>query len=217
MKSVFLPSTNVSSLGANFRKKRFDLFLKKTEFLPNPIKILDIGGLEDFWVNNGIANNDRYQITILNLKEPKISFSNFKGAIGDATNLLQYKEKEFDISFSNSVIDHLCTIDNQMKMAKEVCRVSKYYFVQCPYRYFPIEPHFVLPFAQYMPKKFLYFILTKTKLSRGNYWNEVQAKNYLKEIRLMSIKEMKGIFPGSKIYKERFAGFIKSLTAYNFV
>ena len=101
-------------------------------------------------------------------------------------------------------------------MAEEVRRVSKFYFVQCPYRYFPIEPHYLLPFAQFIPKQFLYSLLTKTKLSRGKIWDEEHAIDYLKEIRLMSIRELRECFPSSQIHKERFLGMVKSITVHNF-
>lgn len=64
---------------------------------------------------------------------------------GDATNLSQYSDKSFDIVFSNSVIEHLYTKENQISMAKEVNRVGKNYFIQTPNYWFPIEPHWVFP------------------------------------------------------------------------
>jgi hypothetical protein len=114
------------------------------------------------------------------------------------------------------VIEHLYTWENQEKMAKEIIRVGKKYFVQTPNKHFFIEAHYVLPYAQYMPKKLIYFVLTKTKLSRGMKWNPEQAQQYLDEIRLLSIGEMKLFFPHAKMYKEKLAGLTKSVTAYNF-
>lgn len=181
-----------------------------------PIKILDVGGIEEYWINNGIIDDNRFQITLLNLKLSEVHYSNFKSVIGNATDLRQYRDKEFDIVFSNSVIDHLSTLDDQRKMADEVSRVGKYFFVQSPYRYFPVEPHFLLPFAQFMPRRFLQYILTKTKLSRSKIWGKEYAEGYIKEIRLLSINDMRRMFPQSRIYKERFLGIVKSISAYNF-
>jgi hypothetical protein len=117
--------------------------------------------------------------------------------------------------FSNSVIEHLYTYENQVKMADEIQRVGRKYFIQTPNKYFPIEAHYAIPFAQYLPKSLLLFLLTKTRLSRMTKWKKEDAKQYLDEIRLLSEKEMKRLFPGSKILKEKSLGFVKSFTAHN--
>ncbi|WP_332912525.1 hypothetical protein [Algoriphagus boritolerans] len=117
--------------------------------------------------------------------------------------------------FSNSVIEHLYTFENQRKMAAEVQRVGRKYFVQTPNKYFPVEAHYALPFAQYLPKKLLFFLLTNTKLSRLTRWESRAAQQYLDEIRLLNEKEMKSLFPKSKLLKEKVLGMTKSLTAHN--
>ena len=89
---IFAPSTEPNSLGARFRKSRFQLFVKLTKKLAGPLRILDIGGLEEYWIINGIANNPRYEITLLNLTAQEVHHVNFKSVIGDATNLHQYKK-----------------------------------------------------------------------------------------------------------------------------
>ena len=84
-----------------------------------------------------------------------------------------------------------------------------------PNKYFFVEPHYIFPFFQYLPSKIQYKILTKTKLSRLRKWDKKFARQYLKEIRLLTLNELKEIFPGSKIYQEKFFGMSKSFTAYN--
>ena len=75
--------------------------------------------------------------------------------------------------------------ENQVKMANEIMRVGKKYFVQTPNKYFFIEPHYLLPFFNFCPDKIKYFILTKTKLSRLRKWDHDFAKQYIEEIRLL--------------------------------
>jgi hypothetical protein len=101
-------------------------------------------------------------------------------------------------------------------MASEIVRVGKKHIVQTPNKYFFIEPHYLLPFFQFVPKKLKYFILTKTKLSRLKKWDKNFAMQYISEIRLLSLKEMKILFPKSKIYFENFLGMNKSFTMHNF-
>ena len=146
----------------------------------------------------------------------KTQIFQYKLEIGDATDLSQFNNKSFDIVHSNSVIEHLYNFENQKKMASEIIRVGKKYIVQTPNKYFFLEPHYLLPFFDIIPKKLKYLILTKTKLSRLKKWDKNFAKQYIKEIRLLSEKEMKTLFPKSKIYFEKFLGMNKSFTMHNF-
>ena len=213
---VFTSSDDTQSLGNKFRNKRIAFFKEKIKSLKKPITILDVGGLESFWVNGGFADNPDYAISILNLQLIPARHSNFKGLVGDATNLSGIADGEFDVVFSNSVIEHLYTRENQLKMAKEIKRVGRHYYVQTPNKHFFVEPHYILPFFQYLPDFIKFFILTKTPLSRGEKWNAAEAQQYIKEIRLLSLGEMKELFPDAVFYKEIFYGMNKSFTAHNF-
>ena len=192
------------------------LFKEQLHTLPKPVNILDVGGAEAFWVNTGLHDTQDIHITILNLTKATTHYKNISAVKGDATDLSAYKDDAFDIVFSNSVIEHLYTKDNQKSMAKEVTRVGKYHYVRTPNKYFVIEPHYLLPFFQFLPKKIRYFILTKTKLSRFRKWTDQAAEQYIKEIVLLSKKDIQELFPSSKIWKERFAGMTKSFVAHNF-
>jgi predicted SAM-dependent methyltransferase len=214
---IFASSFEANSIGNKFRKKRFQYFLEKIKNLKKPITILDIGGVESYWINNRFHDNDNYKITLVNIKELETISTNISSEVGDATNLSMYNENQFDIVFSNSVIEHLYDERKQLLMANEVLRIGKFHFVQTPNKYFPIEAHFLLPFFQFLPSHFQYQILTKTKLSRGRKWDNEFASNYLKEIRLLSLNEFQKMFPESEIWSEKFLGLNKSFTAHNFI
>ena len=213
--TIFSESTNADSMGNEFRKKRMIFFKNIINQLPKPLYILDVGGYEIFWENIGFQNNEEVKIVLLNLTKEETKSRNISSVIGDATDLSVYKKNSFDIVFSNSVIEHLYTQENQKKMADEVMRVGKYHFIQTPNKHFFIEPHYILPYFQFVPKTFKYFILTKTKLSRMRYWDKDIAKQYIQEIRLLSLNEMKKLFPKSQIWKEFFLGMNKSYIAHN--
>ena len=215
-KSIFEISEKKNSLGNQFREKRFSFFLDKMNKMEKPVTIFDVGGKINFWENRGLAGNLNYKITIVNFEKEKSQYSNIKTLIGDATDLSQFFDKSFDIVHSNSVIEHLYNFNNQSKMASEIVRVGKKYIVQTPNKYFFLEPHYLLPFFQFIPDKLKYLILTKTKLSRLKKWDKNFAKQYINEIRLLSLKEMKILFPKSKIYFEKFIGMNKSFTMHNF-
>jgi hypothetical protein len=101
-------------------------------------------------------------------------------------------------------------------MASEVQRVGALHFVQTPNKHFWVEPHYILPFFDYLPAKIKYLILTKTKLSRLKKWSDADARQYISEIRLLTFSEFKRLFPKSNMYKEFFMGLVKSFTAHNF-
>ena len=215
--NLFLSSDNPNSLGAKFRAKRLEkfesLFFDRFKH-EKAIRILDVGGTAIFWKNSKVPDRD-IKITLLNLHVERTSHPNIISIQGDATDMSEFSDQSFDLVFSNSVIEHLYTFENQKKMAREIQRVGKNYFIQTPNKYFPIEAHYALPFAQFLPKRLVFFLLTKTRISRLKKWDEKDAEQYLEEIRLLDEKEMRSLFPKGKILKEMTFGMIKSLTAHN--
>lgn len=207
--------SNPKYVGSQFRKQRFRFFEDKIKSLSKPVTILDIGGTVRFWVNENYHQRD-VLITIINLRADESHHSNIRVIAGDACDLTMFKDQAFDIAFSNSLIEHLYTKENQIKMAHEAMRVGKYFFVQTPNRYFPFEPHFKFPFFQFFPVWLKIFLQTKTSWINGVRYDLAYAKNVIKEIRLLSKKEIKQFFPKSKLYVERFLGIPKSFVAYNF-
>ena len=213
-------SDNPNSLGYKFRIKRLQefekMFFSRFSGLEK-IEILDVGGTSYFWKNSTLLSHPGLRITLLNLYPVETSHPAIHAVQGDATDMREFETGSFDLVFSNSVIEHLYTLEQQQKMASEILRVGKSYFIQTPDVYFPIEAHYALPFAQYYPKAFLHFVLTQTKLSRMKKWSSAEASQYIAEIRLLNAQEMKALFPGASLLKEKVLGLTKSITAHNLV
>jgi hypothetical protein len=217
-KTLLASSNHPESLGYKFRKDRFRIFEKFLELnFPNDkqVKILDIGGASYFWADKDLLQNKRIKVTLLNLQQERNLPEGIDSLVGDATDLSDYADKSVDLVFSNSVIEHLYTFDNQRKMAAEIMRVGRFYFVQTPNRHFFLEPHYAVPFIQYIPTNMALWLLTKTKISRLQRWTHEAAFQYLEEIRLITLKEYRQLFPKAQIYKERFLGMSKSFIAHN--
>lgn len=217
LRTIF-PKTNDYSnpnyIGSKFRKQRLLFFEERIVTLDKPITILDIGGTVRFWKDENYDQRP-VLITIVNLREEKSIYPNIKVLKGDACDLSMYKDHSFDIAFSNSLIEHLHTKERQQKMASETMRVGKYFFVQTPNRYFPIEPHFKFPLFQFLPKFLQIFLQTKTTLINGIKYDQAYAEKMVNEIRLLSKRELIELFPHCSLYVEEFLGLPKSFIAYH--
>ena len=203
------------SLANKFRRERFKLFRSLLDSVPKPYKILDVGGKQAFWEQMGFTNEDDVEIVLLNLTTMPVSLPNFTSVVSDARNMQQFREKEFDVVFSNSVIEHVGDYDQQLQMAKEVLRVGKRYFVQTPNLYFPLEPHFLFPYFQLLP--FQTRVLLVRHFDIGWYKKmpvREQAAELVRSHRLLTEKEMLQLFPQSNIYREKFLGLTKSFVVY---
>lgn len=207
------------SLAANLRKKRLTLFKTLIASTPHPMKILDVGGRGMFWQHAGFLDREvrDVEIIVMNINPIEVEVSNpkLKGVVGDARNMQQFENKEFDIVFSNSVIEHVGSYDEQLQMANEVMRVGKRYFVQTPNLYFPIEPHFVFPLFQFLPLDLRVWLITHFNLGwKKKVTDKQRAKEIVSSIRLLSKKEVIALFPNANIYEEKLFGLTKSFTAY---
>lgn len=199
------------SLADRLRQKRFRIFLSLIQDLPRPLKIIDLGGTGHFWERMGFIGKPGITITLLNLKLPTINHLGFTAVLGDARDLKQFGDQEFDIAFSNSVIEHVGTFEDQKKMAGEMLRVAKKMFLQTPNHYFPLDPHFLFPFFQFFPLWLQVKLLANFNLG---WYNKVpdreKAHKICRSIRLLKKSELKRLFPGATFHEEKFFGLVKS-------
>ncbi|MFB3431679.1 MAG: class I SAM-dependent methyltransferase [Phycisphaerales bacterium] len=209
-------SDRQGSLSNQMRSRRFQYFEQLVDHLPRPLHIIDIGGTAEFWEQRGWAGRDDAEITAVNLKAAPQRFPNIQVVKGDATNLSEYSEGQFDVAFSNSVIEHVFTKSKQFSMASEVQRVAKAFWVQTPNFWFPMEPHFHVPGWQWMPRGVRVAILRKRRCGwRGPCPDLEQARAAVDEVRLMTRSELRRAFPDAGIWTERLYGLPKSFVAYD--
>jgi len=212
------------SWATSLRKQRFALFkslieetINSTDFLQErPLRILDVGGKPSIWHQSGFLSEfTNVEITLLNISPISVSDPRLKTVIGDARNM-DFADHAFDVVFSNSVIEHVGNYDDQVRMAKEVMRVGKRFFIQTPNLYFPIEPHFVFPFFQFLPLSVKVLLINHFRLGwRGPVHDKQEAIKTVSEIRLLSKKEFTQLFPKANIFEEKIFGLTKSFIAYS--
>lgn len=197
-----------------FRRRRMKRFY--ANFRPtSETRLLDIGGDPHTWIFES-HSCEPVPVTLVNLQFPNpAAFNNsrFTAVEGDATSL-PFEDQSFDIAYSNSVIEHLTTRERQQAFASEARRIAKNVWIQTPARHFPIEPHLLTPFFQYLPKR------VQLRLARHfTLWGllarptAAEVRNMISEIRLLTLREMKQMFPDCRILKERVLGLTKSYIA----
>ena len=199
------------------RQKRFTLFqdlvaqkLRSTQ--KTLLRVLDVGGLEGYWRQVKLTEHDSLDITLLNLTAVPCAMKNIRSVVGDGRDMCCFSDGEFDIVFSNSVIEHVGGFTEQMQMAKEIQRVGQAYYVQTPNYYFPIEPHSFVPFLQFFPrwaKSFLVRHFTpKERLMVDGFKEEIL------NIQMLTRRQLMELFPGGHIWEEKVLGLVKSFIVY---
>lgn len=143
----------------------------------------------------------------------------------DGAERLPIADGQYDVVFCSSVIEHVTGPKEliydledagrfavsaraaQANFAAEIRRVSKRYFVQTPYKYFPIEQHCFLPFfVVLLPRRW------QVRLMRFLFEHR-WLKPVYPDFRLLTIREMRALFPDAEIVLERYCGFVKSIVA----
>jgi ubiquinone/menaquinone biosynthesis C-methylase UbiE len=197
----------------HFRRRRMRVFFEALH-ITSETKILDVGGSAFIWKIAAEHGLPQPQITILNLFEKDTPITpNMRWIVGNGCNL-PFADREFDVVFSNSVIEHLGNHDSQLQFAREIERVGREYWVQTPDPKFFIEPHYLAPFIHWLP------VEQRRKLARwGTMWgliahpNKAEIEARLKEIRLINDHEFVKMFPDAEVIHERWFGMRKSLIA----
>jgi SAM-dependent methyltransferase len=173
---------------ARARRRRLEQFLRVAGVTP-ATRILDVGcggfGLR--------ALLPEFNITGVDVVERPEYEGPFVRA--DATEQLPFADREFDIAYANSVIEHI-PLDRRPPFAREVRRVGRGWYVQTPAMTFPIEPHALLPGAHWLPPA-----------ARRRYWR-LGAGGDPDEVQLLRRREFERLF--GPAVRERFGPLTKS-------
>ena len=113
-----------------------------------------------------------------------------------------------DLVVSNATIEHVGSFENQIKMIKNISKLTKRYFViTTPNRYYPIDFHTKLPFIHWLPKKVHRKILS---FFRFKFYSYEKNLNLLSENDLRLCLKISGI-TSYKIYYVYLFGFKSNL------
>jgi hypothetical protein len=128
-------------------------------------------------------------------------------------DLSRFPDHSFDIAFSNSVIEHLFTFENQRRMASEMHRVAKAICRKRRISGFRSSPIFHLPGWQWLPSPLRVSIIRRWKCGWLGLWPDpARARRIVNEIRLMTRTDIENLFPEGQLMPEHFLGLVKSWT-----
>jgi SAM-dependent methyltransferase len=160
------------------RKRKWRIFLDLMK-PSSSMKILDVGFTEREYGDtmNYIEKHYQYQdkITALGVIEPvefKKRYPKVHAVKYDGGRF-PFADKEFDICWSNAVIEHVGDREKQLSFLKEISRTSRRAFITTPNRLFPIEVHTKTPLLHFLPKSIFhtYLRMIGKKWATGNYMN----------------------------------------------
>lgn len=210
------------ALQRRFRARRFhaierliiDGLVSKQE-----VTILDAGGRPDYWEMLPQALRPRTRITCLNFESELRAYGSqsadlrIDSVAGDACDMPQYADASFDLVHSNSVIEHVGSLQNMQRFAKEVRRVGRAYYVQTPNFWFPVEPHYGVPLVHYLPDMAKLCLFTRFRVGYAPRCRFDQALARIDHTRMIGGRALQALFPDGRILKERFGLMVKSITA----
>lgn len=121
---------------------------------------------------------------------------------------LPFKDGHFNYLYSNAVIEHVGTRADQKKFVDECLRVSNYFFITTPYKWFPVEMHTQIPFLHYLPPRVFRYLLKKLG---EDFYSEESNLNLLDKAAFLSL------FPQNISVQIKFfyaAGFPSNMVAF---
>lgn len=121
---------------------------------------------------------------------------------------LPFADNEFDIAYSNAVIEHVGAHDRQVDFLRELNRVAGRGYVTTPNRYFPVEIHTRMPLLHILlPQKWFESVLRHVgkAWATGDYMNLLSSRDLR---RLLSDAQI----AHARIVRNRFLGMTMTFT-----
>jgi SAM-dependent methyltransferase len=176
------------------RRRKFELFMETVG--PGPeTRLVDVGvGDTGFGTEPGLAVTHNFlealypwpeRITaVSDVPLPNFAreFPSIRCVTASGTEL-PFEDDDFDIAFSNAVIEHVGGREEQRQFVSELCRVAPRVFLSTPNRWFPVETHTLVPFVHWLPRPAADRAM---RALRRDNWNQVE---------LLGKRELLSLFP----------------------
>ena len=187
-----------------WRRKRFARFER---WIAPQIheSLVDLGGYPFNWYGKAdlIGRVAVVNLDLAECNDPPAGSPSIDVFKGDARHL-PFADNQFDVVFSNSVIEHVGCFEDQQAFATEARRLGARLWIQTPAFECPLEPHYLGIFIHWFPASW-HARLARIFSFRG--LTGATPPSGLREIaastRLLTRHEMQRLFPDCKIWTER--------------
>jgi len=173
------------------------------------MSVIDFGGTVESWLRAPVRPASVHIVNLVSMA-PRVPW--IRADQADVCDLPgRIADGHYDLVFSNSVIEHVGGHLQRSRFAEAAYKLADRQWIQTPYRYFPIEPHWLFPCYQFLPLRARSQISQHWPLARIRSPNSDEGMRAAMGVELLSRAEMTYYFPDSVLRFERFLGFIKSL------
>jgi len=203
------------------RLKRFNKFMNG---VTGPIRLIDLGGTVKFWENWGLSERPSFEVTLVNNHDKDkchaddpIRLPNIRRLRADVLTLSAADFAEYDVIFSNSLIEHLPGRELQLKLARAIVDSGQPYFLQTPNKRSPLDPHFPRPYVPFFaayPRSLQARLLSWSALGSSSASPSYDAAlTRLENYYPLTTRDVRQLFPQAKILLERPFGVPMSIIA----
>ena len=211
---------NPNSLSSRFRRARARRIVDMIQAIASErggVRIIDLGGEPEYWrrlFDPGFLEASKVHITLVNPQGFRVEDPLFTAVVGDACAVPEHADNSFDLVHSNSVVEHVGDWPRMEAFAGEVRRLAPRYYVQTPYFWFPIEPHFSSPFFHWRSEQSRAQLLLKRRHGFAERAGDIgEAMRNVQHARLLDKAQFRFLFPDARHVDEKVAGLTKSLIA----
>jgi Methyltransferase domain len=197
-----------ASIAERMRLRRWELMRAR---LPDLLEmtVVDLGGTMSWWARAPVRPR---HVTVVNLAPSDATVPWVTSVAGDACQAdILLAGQSFDLAFSNSLIEHVGGHRARSALARVIRSLAPRYLVQAPYRYFPLEPHWLFPGLQFAPLPVRRRVAALWPLGHTRGWDDSQILDEVMSTELFGATEMRAYFPDGRLYWERFLGLPKSM------
>ena len=206
------------------RGRRLRLFNQFMSGVTGPVRLLDLGGTVRFWEDWGLAEQPMLDVTLVNNhdldkkhEDDPITLPNIRRLRADVLTLTAADFSQYDVIFSNSLIEHLPGRHLQQQLAQAIIDSGRPDFLQTPNKRSPVDPHFPRPYVPFFaayPRALQARLLTWSALGSGSAAPSYEAalarlSNYYP----MTVRDVRRMFPRAQVVVERPLGVPMSIIA----
>lgn len=212
---------NPNSLVSRFRRARSRRVVALIEAIhaeKGAVRIIDLGGEAEYWrlFDPDMLRAKGVHVTLVNPFGTGQVWDEalFTAVEGDACHLPQYADDSFDLVHSNSVIEHVGDWLRMEAFAAECRRLAPRYYVQTPYFWFPVEPHFSALFFHWRSEQ----SRARALMRRPHGFSEKAADvgaamRDVQHARLLDKTQFRFLYPDAAHHDEKVGPLTKSVIA----